>query len=201
MKLVKAGESPRTSIDIALEGSTEISFQLLRSTDYLFKKKCVDSSIRPRPQEEAMDNLSVNGRIREYGSILAAIGIGPLFLVIADRVGLLFRAAASGYMLVCVLVIPLLTVLARRFKFLAWQVSVASMAITVISDDLRIHAIHRTEIIPVGYVFWAFGTLLSSPLPVYFFLKPLHGRMRTITFICIVAIASGLWLGIYSVAR
>jgi hypothetical protein len=149
-----------------------------------------------------MDTSGGGNRVREYVSLLAATAIGPAFLLIGYRVhGLVFGAAAGAHTLVCVLAVPLLTVLAGRFKFLAWQLSIASITVAVVCDNLRLHAMHRTEIVPVAYVFWASGTLLSSPIPIYLFLKPLTGRRRNIACICIGAIAIALWFGMKSITQ
>jgi hypothetical protein len=56
--------------------------------------------------------------------------------------------------------------------------------------------IYGSEIPSLAYVFWAGATLLSSPLPIYFLLKPLALRQRYIASMIIGAIALALWLGI-----
>jgi hypothetical protein len=69
-------------------------------------------------------------------------------------------------------------------------------ALAVISDNLRSNAVHRSEIPSTAYVIWAFGTLISSPLPIYFFLRPLSPRQRNIGAVVIGMIALGLWIGL-----
>jgi hypothetical protein len=135
--------------------------------------------------------------LREWTSLVAAIAIGPAFLLLGRHIpGLIFGAAASANILLCAIVVPLLTAAAGRFKFLAWQVAIISIALAVVGDNLRLNAIHRNEIPSVAYVFWAGGTLLSSPLPIYFLLKPLAPRQRYIVCIFIGAIALALWFGL-----
>jgi hypothetical protein len=68
--------------------------------------------------------------------------------------------------------------------------------LAVVGDNLRLNAIHRNEIASTAYVFWAGGTLLSSPLPIYLLLKPLAPRQRYIWGITVGAIAVALWVGI-----
>jgi hypothetical protein len=75
------------------------------------------------------------------------------------------------------------------------------MTATVIADDLRLHALHQSEIAPTAFVFWATGTLLSSPLPLYLFLKALSSRERYLACILIAVIATALWFGIEAATR
>jgi hypothetical protein len=136
-------------------------------------------------------------RLRVWISLVAAIAIGPVFLLIGSHIpGLVFRAAAGAYILLCAIAVPLLTLAAGRWKFLAWQFAIISIVLAVIGDNLRLNAIHRSEIPPTAYLLWASGTLLSSLLPMYFVLKPLALRQRCIVGIIIGAISLALWFGI-----
>jgi hypothetical protein len=135
--------------------------------------------------------------LREWICLITAIAIGPAFLIIGNYIpGFIYRAAAGAAILLCVIVVPLLTLAAGRLKFLVWQLAIISIALAVIGDNLRLHAIFRSEILPVTYVFWAGGTLLSSPLPIYFLLKPLALRQRCIVGIVIASITLALWFGL-----
>jgi hypothetical protein len=135
--------------------------------------------------------------LREWISCVAAIVIGPAFLLVGYHVpNLLFGAAAGADILVCAIVVPLLALAAGRLKFLAWQLAIISMVLAVIGDNLRLNAIHRSQIPSVAYVFWAGGTLLSSPLPIYLLLKPLALRQRYIVGIIIGVVAVALWFGL-----
>ncbi len=135
--------------------------------------------------------------LREWISLVAAIAIGPAFLLIGCQVpGLIFRAAAGAYILFCVIVVPLLIFAAGRWRFVVWQLAIISMVFAVIGDDVRVNAIFRSEIPSVAFVFWAGGNLLSSPLPAYFLLKPLAPRHRYIVGIIVGLVALALWLGI-----
>ncbi|MBZ5722492.1 MAG: hypothetical protein LAO03_19295 [Acidobacteriia bacterium] len=136
-------------------------------------------------------------RLREWISLVAAVAIGPASLLIGYKIpGLIFGAAAGAGILLYALVVPLLTLAAGRLKFLAWQLAIISVVLAVIGDNLRLNAIHRSEIPSVAYVFWVVGTLLSSPLPIYFLLKPLVPRQRYIVGITIGAVAFVLWFGL-----
>jgi hypothetical protein len=135
--------------------------------------------------------------LREAVSLAAALAIGPAFLLAGHRIpGLMLGAAAGAYILICSVVVPLLTIAAGRLKFVVWQLAIISIAAAVVGDNLRLNAIHRSEIPSVAYVLWAGGTLLSSPLPVYFLLKPLAPRQRYIVSMLIGAVALALWLGL-----
>ena len=142
-------------------------------------------------------NATFGGRnLREWIRLIAAIAVGPVFLLVGYRARLVFAPAAAAYILVCVLIVPLLTVAAGRFRFPAWQLAIISVDLSVIGDNLRLNAIHRSEIPSTAFVLWAGGTLLSSPLPVYFLLKPLAPRRRWIVGIMITLTVLLLWLTI-----
>jgi hypothetical protein len=144
-----------------------------------------------------MRGSSHGSHLRERASLVAAVAAGPVFLGIGYQLpGLMFRAAAGAFVLFGVIVVPLLTLAAGRLKFLAWQVAVVSNSLTVIADNLRVHAVYRREILSMAYVFWAGGTLLSSPLPIYFLLKLSSPRRRYLVGIMVGIIAAVLWLGI-----
>jgi hypothetical protein len=135
-------------------------------------------------------------RLREWITLVAAIAIGPAFLLIGyQSPGLVFQAAGA-YILVCAIVVPLLTLAAGPLKVPAWQLAIISITLAVIGDNLRMNAIHRSEIPSTAYVFWASGTLLSSPLPIYFVLRPLALRQRCVVGIIIGTISLALLLGI-----
>jgi hypothetical protein len=135
-------------------------------------------------------------RLRDWGSLVVATALGPAFLLVGYEAGLVFRSAASTVVFVWVVMVAALTIAACRFKFLVWQAAVLSITIAVLADNLRLHAIHRNEIPSVAYVFWAGGTLLSAPFPIYFLLRPLKARQRYIAAVAIGAVAFLLWLGI-----
>ena len=136
-------------------------------------------------------------RLREWITLSAAIAIGPASLLIGYQIpGLVFGAAAGASIFVCAIVVPLLTLAAGRLKFLAWQLAIISTVLAAIGDNLRLNAIHRSEVPSVAYVFWAGGTLLSSPLPIYFLLKPLVPRQRYVVGIIVGAVAYVLWFGL-----
>ncbi|MGA8274627.1 MAG: hypothetical protein WB919_23930, partial [Candidatus Sulfotelmatobacter sp.] len=122
-----------------------------------------------------MLHVKPHKRWREWVSIFLAIAIGPAFLLIGNSIpGLIYRAAAGAYFLCCVLVVPIPIFIADRFKFLAWQLAIGSLALTLVEDNLKSHAMRLTDIKEIaGFVFalWIAGTLLSSPLPIYILVR------------------------------
>jgi hypothetical protein len=138
---------------------------------------------------------AISRRSREWLSLAGALALGPLFIVVGYSLGLVFAPASYYFFACCLLIVPLLTIAAGRYKFLAWQLAVLSLALAVAGDNLRLHAIHYIEVPGLVYGFWAIGVLLSSPVPVYFLLRALKGRRRYVAGILVVVVAVALWLG------
>ena len=116
-------------------------------------------------------------RIRRQNSVIAtiaALALGPVFLTIGYFRGLVFAAGPLAYFLVCIVIVPFLTFAAGRLKFLAWQLAIISLTLSVVGDDLRLGIMPSTRILVFGCRFWAVGSLLSSPLPIYFLLRRNH---------------------------
>ncbi len=114
--------------------------------------------------------------------------------------GLAFGVGGFLYIVCCAVVVPLFIFGAGRFKLVAWQLGVASLALSVIGDNIWNHAILRDEIPRVVFLFWALGALSSSPVPVYFLLKPLTPRRRYIAGAVIAGVAIALSLGLKKIA-
>jgi hypothetical protein len=131
---------------------------------------------------------------REWAGLIAAVALGPVFITLGYRAHLIFGASVGGWILLCALVVPIVSFFAERFKFLAWQVSIISIALSVIGDNIR-HGANGNESAP-AFVLWAGGTLLSSPLPIYFVLKTLAVRQRYLVGGLIALAALFLWFGI-----
>src|SRR5580658_9471866 len=104
---------------------------------------------------------------RDWVSLCTAIFIGPILLGVGSLVpGLIYGAAAIYYILCCAVVVPFLVALADKLKPWTWQVAIGSLTLTVIGNGIP-----RNQIASVTFVFWAIGTLLSSPVPIYFLLR------------------------------
>jgi hypothetical protein len=144
-----------------------------------------------------MTILPLNPRLREWLSVLAAIAIGPVFLVLGYSANLMFGLAAAAYFWVCAVVVPLLTYAAGRLKFVVWQLAVVDLALSTVADDLRVGMrMHAREVFSVSYTFWVLGTFLSSPLPIYFLLRPLPRRRSYVVGCLILVVALALYLGL-----
>jgi hypothetical protein len=129
-------------------------------------------------------------------SVVAAIAIGPVFIYMGYAMGLVYGAAGLAYLFCCAAIVPLVTAIAGRIWFFSWQLAVASLTCALIRDDLRLNSIHGREITSVAYGFWAFGTLLSSPLPIWLVLHPLKPRQRYVVGVAIVGVGLAIWFGI-----
>ncbi len=147
-----------------------------------------------------MNSTSSDTPFRDWTSLGIAVALGPLCIAVGYHVrGLVLGAAAGAWILVCAVVVPALVLAARRFKFLVWQVALISITVSVLGDALRLNAMHRSEVPAGAFVFWAGGTLFSSPLPVYLALRPLSVRQCCIAAPIIALGALLLWLGIKSI--
>ena len=146
--------------------------------------------------------MLTNSHWREWTGIALAIVTGPAFVQIGYAIpGLVFGASAAFYFASCVIVVPLVTLVASRWRFLAWQLAIVSLSMTILVHNIRLRAIHRSEIPSVVYVLWGLGTLLSSPLPIYYLLRPMAARQRYLAGITIAIAAFVLWLGIRRITR
>jgi hypothetical protein len=144
-----------------------------------------------------MNSWLASTRTQDWVCLIAAIGIGPVCLGIGNRIpGLIFGAAAGYVFLYYLFVIPVLTALGGRLKFIIWQVAVFSVLLSVIAEDLPMHA---SEISSVAFVFWTSGTLLSLPVPAYFFLKPMTMLGRKIWAAVIVTAGIALSFALHRI--
>lgn len=142
-----------------------------------------------------MQNPAANSRVREILALAIAIAIGPLFLIVGYSLHLVFGAGATSYLFVCAIVVPLLTAAGGRLKSVVWQLAIFSIILAVIGDNLRLNAIGGREILSVAFVSWVIGSVVSSPLPIYFILKPLPRRKRYLAGFVIALVAVALWIG------
>ena len=140
--------------------------------------------------------MPLDNRQRDLIAFCLAVALGPLFTVAGYAMHLIYGAAAVFYFLCCALVIPFVTLASVRFRFLTWQLAVFSMLLSVIVDNLRIGGIRGRDAVTVPFIFWAVGTLFSSPVPAYLFLRSMKPRNRYIFGVLIVLLGIALWLGV-----
>jgi hypothetical protein len=119
-----------------------------------------------------------------------------MFLVAGYSLGLIYASAAIFFVICCAVAVPLFVVGAGRLKYFVWQLGVASLTLSVIGDNVRSRAILRSEIPRIAFVFWALGTLSSSPVPICFLLMPMTRRRRFLAGTVLAALALALWIGL-----
>jgi len=136
-------------------------------------------------------------RSRDWIALVAAIAIGPFYILNFVR----FSAEMIGdapffYLLFCATAVPLVAVIAARWKLVTWQVAVASMTTALIVNNFQQWYTSWAHVARVAYVFWAMALMLSSPVPIYFLLRPLAVRRQIICGIVIGGVAMAMILGI-----
>lgn len=140
--------------------------------------------------------MPANDRVRDSFACVLAVAQGPLCVLAAYSMHLLYGSAAVFFFLWCALVLPWVIVLSRNVRILIWQLAVVSLTLSVIGDNLRIRAINNRDLLRVTFVFWAVGCLLSSPVPIYRLLRSMTPRNRLIFGFAIVLTGVALWLGV-----
>jgi hypothetical protein len=137
-------------------------------------------------------------RRTEWAGIVLAFAIGPVFSLIVIAIP---DFMYPGIYVACfVFVVQFVILVAGRLKFIAWQLAIVSSSLAFLADDLRIvakyHAnMYPSEVLSVLFVMWGMGTLFSSPLPVYFLLRPMASKKRYVASISVAAAALALWFG------
>lgn len=128
-----------------------------------------------------MNQSNSNQNVREWLSVAAAVVAGPVSSAIGHSMHLVYALAGMFYFLFCATVIPLLAYAAGRLKFLVWQVAIFSLIVTTIYENRSVGVnMGGRELFTMVYFFWFSGTLVSSPLLIYYRLKPLPPRRRFI---------------------
>ena len=138
-------------------------------------------------------------RFRDCVGLVAAVSIGPLLQLLGNLYPALSFAGGALFLLVCAVVVPLIVMLSGRLRFVVWQIAIFSIIISTVTVDLRAQAMRASEIPSVTYVFWASGTVLSLPLPLFYMLRPLRLKQRFITGGAVLIVAGALWLGVRSI--
>jgi len=130
-----------------------------------------------------------------------------LFLVIPAGAALTFilrhPSLSSPYILFAfqILVIPLIAYVSDTQRFLVWQVGVCGLTGSLLMGIMHAGGVTKREILPVGFVFWATGTILSSPAPIYWFLIRVEKSKRILVFIPIALCILALWLSVKQITR
>lgn len=126
---------------------------------------------------------------RDGIALIVAAGLAVGFVHLTKLAGFAWIVVALPY---AVLVIPCVAIyVADEQKLLAWQVSVLTFVLCVLGNSIIGRGRMPWNVgVRVVFVFWALGTILSSPAPVYWFLRRRRGRTRfyAATIIAIVTI-------------
>jgi hypothetical protein len=76
-----------------------------------------------------------------------------------------------------ILIVPLVVVyVADQRKILIWQACIIPFALCVVVENARLGALAIAGAFAVFYIFWAVGTVISSPVPLFLYWKRTKGR-------------------------
>ena len=107
----------------------------------------------------------------------------PVAILLGTAFGYFSILAGYGGILIGglygILIVPLLVVYAAdQRKILIWQACIIPFALCVVIENARLGALGKTEGFVVFYMFWAIGTVISSPAPVFLYWKRNKGREK-----------------------
>jgi len=98
-----------------------------------------------------------------------------------------------------ILIVPLILVYAAdQRKILIWQACIIPFALCVVVENARLGALGLAGAFGVFYIFWAVGTVISSPAPVFLYWKRSKGREKhqvvwLFLGLVLVGLISSLW--------
>jgi hypothetical protein len=137
---------------------------------------------------------------RDGIALIVAAGLAVGFVYLTKLAGFAWIVVALPY---AILVIPCVAIyVADEQKLLVWQVSVLTFVLCVLGNSI----IGRGQMpwnvgVRVVFVFWALGTILSSPAPVYWFLRRRRGRTRYYAATIIAVVTIVLLLLVHRITR
>jgi hypothetical protein len=103
--------------------------------------------------------------------IAGGLGLGFAYLTMLAGFGWLLVAGVYAFA-----IIPLTVIyLADQRKLLVWQATVIPFAAYVVAANAHLGGLRPAEGLTVFFGFWAGGTVISSPVPAYYYLQ----RVRT----------------------
>jgi hypothetical protein len=138
----------------------------------------------------------MNDRTRDRLAFVLAVVQGPLFVLAVSFLHLIYGAAGIFFLLWCALVLPCAIVFSRTFRLVTWQLAVVSLIVSGLAANLGMDAFKQGVMFKVVFVFWALGSLLSSPVPIYTLLRSTTPRNRLIIGVAIAIVGVALWLGV-----
>jgi hypothetical protein len=141
-------------------------------------------------------------RSRDWIALITALAIGPMFIPICGLIpGISFASAMGFFFIYCAIGIPLVTVIAKRWRIATWQIACASIAITYFFSGVRDTNLDRVDVGHGTYIVWVVAVFLSSPVPIFLLLRPLQARWRIFFGIVIGSVAAALVAGIKIIRR
>jgi len=137
---------------------------------------------------------------RDSIALIIAAGLGAGFAYLSTLAGFGWLIVAGPY---AFLVVPCITIyLADQRKLLVWQICIMSFVLYVLADNLRMgRRVGSKDALKIVFVFWATGTIASSPAPLYWYLRRLQGRTRQVACIAAAILAVVLWVLIQRITR
>jgi hypothetical protein len=107
----------------------------------------------------------------------------PVAILLGTAFGYFSRLAGYGGLFIggfyWILIVPLLVVyIADQRKILVWQASIIPFALCVVIENARMGALGKAEGFVVFYMFWAIGSVISSPAPVFLYWKRSKGHKK-----------------------
>ena len=145
-----------------------------------------------------MENRQILSR-RDSVAMFIAAGLGVGFGYLSILAGYGWLIAAGPYL---VLVIPLVvTFLADQRKLLVWQACILSLVLYVLAYDSRLGWMGWSVTLKVAFVFWAIGTIFSSPVPASIFLRRFRGRSKYVAVTAAILFLAALWTVVWRATR
>lgn|SRR5215472_4593544 len=134
---------------------------------------------------------SLNSQIlslRDGIAVAVAAAFGVTFAYLSARAGFGWIVAAGPYVIV---VIPcVVAFLADQRKLLVWQVCILSFVLYILANNW---GMRWKDAVTMVYVVWALGTILSSPVPAYFYLRRFRGRKLLAAIISAIAVLASMY--------
>lgn len=134
--------------------------------------------------------------MKDKVALLVAILLGAAFgyfSILAGYGGLLIGGLYG------ILIVPLVVVyVADQRKILVWQACIIPFALWVVVGNAPLGRLGSAEGLTVFYMFWAFGTVISSPVPIFLYWKRSKGRaghqvVWLFLGLAFVGLVSSLW--------
>lgn len=126
---------------------------------------------------------------RDRIALVVATVLGVAFAYLSARAGFAWIMAAGPYVLI---VIPcVVAFLADQRKLLVWQVCILSFVLYVLENNW---GMKWKDTLTMIYVIWALGTIFSSPVPAYFYLRRFRGSKLHIAILATMILLASMYV-------